>query len=701
MRAPFTVRQVLLVLMLAIAGGSSSAGGRSVSDTAYAAAEDWPYYHGSPAGTHYSELKQINTENVHRLQLAWTYDTRDPLGGNSTMESNPLVVDGKLFFVSPQGRVISLDAASGVERWSFQPEAKQLGSMGFKRGVSYWTDGKSPRILHIFGTDLYALDPNTGRVIPTFGTQGKVALNSSSSSPGAIYKDLYLIGGSASTIRAFDVRSGELRWTFHTIPRPGEFGYDTWPKEAWKTAVGANNWPGMAIDVARGIAFVSLAYPQSYYGGHRPGDNLFANSLVALDANTGKRLWHFQTIRHDVWDRDLAAPPTLVTVMREGKRVDAVAQISKAGFVYVLDRLTGESLFPLVEKPAIASDLPGEQMSKMQIEPVLPKPFVRQHLTADMLTKRTPEAAAFAAAEFAKLRSRGLWDPPSEQGTILFPGMDGGGEWGGAAFDRDSGLLFVNGIEMAWILKIKPKTSIGGTSGSAVYQDYCAACHGEDRAGHPPEFPSLIGVGDRRTFFEISKKISAGGGRMPAFPALVSDQVRLWSLVSYLQTGVDAEASKPKVEIDSAVANTEIDYILDGMPKFIDQEGYPAIAPPWGTLNAIDLNTGGYAWTIPFGEYPELAAKGMKNTGSENYGGPIVTAGGLVFIGATSFDSKFRAFDKRTGNLLWETVLPAPGNATPATYSANGRQYVVIAAGGGRPPTAKSGTKILAFALPE
>ncbi|MFC4312968.1 pyrroloquinoline quinone-dependent dehydrogenase [Steroidobacter flavus] len=664
----------------------------------YAANDDWPYYHGNPAQTHFSRLSDINTSNVSRLRVAWTYDTRDELTSNSTMESNPLIIDGRLFFVSPKGRVICLDGATGAERWSFSPPA-QVAPLGFRRGVSYWSDGSRSRIFYIFGRNLYAIDAETGGPAESFGSKGVVALGSTSSSPGAIYRDLYIIGGSASSIRAFSARSGELRWTFNTIPRPGEFGHETWPKDAWKTAVGVNNWPGMAVDVARGLAFVSLAYPQDYYGGDRPGDNLFANSVVALDASTGQRVWHFQTIRHDLWDRDLAAPPNLVTVVRNGKPVDAVAQISKHGFVYLLDRLTGKSLFPLTEESAVASDVPGEATAKTQIRPVLPEPFARQHLTEDLLTRRTPAAAAAVTEQFSKLRSRGLWDPPSEQGTVMLPGMDGGGEWGGASYDPTSNLLYVNSSEMPWILKLKRVALGETTSGRSIYQDHCASCHGEDRAGKPPEIPSLTSVASRLSFYDIVQKIGGGGGRMPAFRFLSTDQAKLWLLVAYVQTGADSLIQNTK-SIEPSNERKDA-FVLDGMPRFVDPDGYPAIAPPWGTLNAIDLNTGRYAWKIPLGEHPELVSVGVRNTGSENYGGSIVTGGGILFIAATSFDKKFRAFDKRNGSLLWESTLPAAGNATPATYRAKGKQYVVIAAGGGRPATAQSGSKLVAFSLPD
>lgn len=690
--------------ILAAAGVCAFGAGASSDSpaTPYAASSDWPYYNGNPAGTHYSQLKDINSSNVSKLQVAWVYDTKDKLGANSTLESNPLVVGGRLFLVSPNGRLISLDGATGRERWAFDPGiGSGTGYNSWRRGVSYWRDGKDERIFFTFANDLYAIDANTGRVVAGFGAEGKVVLGGRVSSPGAVYKDLIVVGGVDKVVRAFDVRTGQERWTFNTVPQPGEFGYDTWPKDAWKTTRGVNNWAGMTLDEARGIVFLPLGFPRAFYGAKNLGDNLFSTSLIALDANTGRRLWHFQAIRHDVWDYDLPAPPTLVKVVRDGKSVDAVAQVSKIGFVYVLDRVTGESLFPLVEKPALPSDVPGEVMAKTQLEPQRPAPFIRQHFTADLITKRTPEATAAVTAQFATLRSRGLWDPPSVQGTVTMPGLEGGANWGGAAYDPETGLLYVNANEHPWILTLKKRTPGSDSSATGMYRDNCAGCHGENRAG-VGDNPSLIGIGDRLSFQQITAKIASGGGRMPAFQALATDILKLWPLVEYLRTGNDPYAQqKQAAKVPVPTGEDGPDYFLDTLPKFVDPQGYPAVSPPWGTLNAIDLNTGEYAWKIPFGEYPELAAQGMKDTGSDNYGGAIVTAGGVLFIGATSFDKKFRAYDKRTGKLLWQTVLPAPGNATPSTYRANGRQFVVIAAGGGRPPRAEAGSKIVAFALPE
>lgn len=683
-----------------LCGADITANESEGSSAAHVAHDDWPYYNGNPASTHYSTLSDINTRNVAQLALAWTYDTKDPPGYSSTIESNPLVVAGQLFFVSPNGRLICLDAATGSERWIFDPGASAPeGQVSWRRGVSYWSDGNARRILFTFRNSLYSVDALTGLADANFGNRGQIDLATRVASPGAIFEDSIIVGGTVSTIRAFNVRTGQLQWTFHTIPRPGEFGYETWPKDAWKTASGANNWGGMTVDAKRGVVYVPLAFPQSLYGADRPGDNLFANCLLALDAVSGKRLWHFQTVRHDVWDWDLPAPPALVRVRMQGRLVDAVALVTKHGFVFVLDRDTGTSLFPLAQKPAFASDLPGEVMAKTQLEPVAPEPFARQRLTEDMLTDRTPEANAAARAWFKTLRSRGLWDTPSEQGTIIFPGLEGGAEWGGASYDPTSGWLYVNSTELASIIRMKKLAVADASPTVSLYRTRCASCHGANREGHPPEFPSLLGVGERLSFNQIVTRIAGGGARMPAFQVLATEYTQIWSLVRYLQTGVDPLVGLAPVTHPSTSPNDV--YIVDELPKFVDPDGYPATKPPWGALNAIDLNTGRYTWKIPLGEYPLLAAKGITNTGSENFGGSIVTGGGLLFIGATSFDKKFRAFDKRTGRLLWETTLPAAGNATPSTYRVNGRQFVVIPAGGGRPTTAESGTKIVAYALPQ
>jgi quinoprotein glucose dehydrogenase len=491
------------------------------------------------------------------------------------------------------------------------------------------------------------------------------------------------------------VRTGKLRWTFHTIPRPGEFGYDTWPKDAWTYTGAANDWSGMALDEKRGLLFIptgSAAF--DFYGANRVGDDLFADCLLALKADTGERVWHFQEVHHDIWDRDLPSPPSLVTITRNGRKVDAVAQTTKSGYVYVFERETGKPLFPIEERAVPKSELAGEVTAKTQPFPLLPAPFARQALTEEMLTDRTPAAHEAALARFRKTLSAGQFVPASTQGTIIFPGFDGGAEWGGSAFDPQTGLLYVNANEMAWILRMveQHENKTNQASGKSLYMTNCAGCHRPDLSGGLPEFPSLKNLSTRYTDADVMKLLQQGSGRMPAFAQLGNPAIK--AIAEFVLNGEDTTVeSKQNPQLFMR-------YLNDGYNRFLDSEGYPAIKPPWGTLNAINLNTGQYAWKIPFGEYPKLAAEGKTKTGSENYGGPVVTAGGLVFIGATSYDKKFHAFDKRTGELLWETTLPFAGNATPATYQVGGRQYVVIAAGGGKSPDA-SGGAIVAFSLPQ
>lgn len=684
---------------------------------------DWPFYHGNPHGTHYSTLNQINTKNVTKLKLAWSFDSGDAFGegsNQSDMEGNPLIVRGKLFFISPKGRLFCLDAATGKQQWVFDPAfGETINTKQRLRGVSYWSDGNEERILFSFKNHLLAVNAQTGALITSFGQAGMIDLREGLGrdidtvfvgevSPGVVYKDLIIMGSTGNTpghIRAYDVRTGKQQWIFHTIPWPGEFGYETWPKDAWKTAMGANAWSGLTLDPDNGLVFVPLASAgmgdKDFYGGDRAGDNLFGTSVVALDASTGKRAWHFQLVKHDVWDRDPPTPPTLITIKRDGKAIPALAQSTKAGVVFILNRLTGESLYPLHEISVPASDIPGEITSPTQIMPLAPEPFARQKLTADMLTTRTPAAHDAVAATFAKLSSRGPFDPPSEGGTILLPGMDGGAEYGGSAFDPQTGLLYINANEMAWMVKLrKQQPKLAGSSGEALYQNLCSSCHGIDRKGSPPEFPNLEAVGKRLSAAQITKQIANGAGRMPGFKSRMNEQ-EITHLTAYL-LGDAAQSIKAagKTPVPAYPATTNDPYAFDGYKKFLDPDGYPAISPPWGTLSALDVNTGNYVWKQPLGEYPELAAQGLKNTGSENYGGAVITAGGLLFIAATVYDNQFRAFDKATGKLLWQTTLPAAGIATPATYSIKGKQFVVIGASGGKNAKAKPGGAIMAYALP-
>ena len=521
--------------------------------------------------------------------------------------------------------------------------------------------------------------------------------------PGIVYKDLLILGSRTAEslptppgdVRAYDVRTGTLRWSFHTVPRPGEIGYETWPKDAWTYTGAANNWAGMSLDVSRGLVFVPTgSAADDYYGANRVGDDLYADALIALKAETGERVWHFQFVRHDIWDRDLPAPANLVTLRRDGRQIDAVAQITKSGHVFVFERETGKPLFPIQYRRYPPSDVEGEVTADSQPLPLIPEPFARQRLTEDMLTERTPEAHRAALERFRAVRSGGQFVPASLQGTIVFPGLDGGGEWGGAAFDPATSVLYVNANEMAWIVSLVQRAPRAvATSARELYATHCAGCHGVDRKGTPPAFPSLLDLTDRLTTPEIHAVLSDGSGRMPGFARLGSDA--LSAIQHYILTGEQAQAA-----VATTVASPIDQKYRPQIDRFLDPDGYPAIKPPWGTLNAIDLSTGKYLWKIPLGEYRELAAQGITNTGCENYGGPVVTAGGVLFIGATNYDSKFRAFDKATGALLWETMLPAPGNATPATYEVKGRQFVVIAASSGKSRGQQAPASYVAFALP-
>ncbi|MBI3261842.1 MAG: pyrroloquinoline quinone-dependent dehydrogenase [Acidobacteria bacterium] len=660
---------------------------------------DWPR-NGGVDNIRYSGLNQINRDNVSRLQVAWTYDSHDAFKG-SEMQSNPIVVSGVLYATTPTMQVVALNAETGNELWTFDPSGGSGTRTRFRhRGVTVHND----RVLVSYRNFLLALNKRTGQPITSFGVDGRIDLregldrpaermNVSASSPSAIFEDLIILGssvpetlpGSPGYIRAFDVNTGKLRWAFHTIPQPGELGYDTWPKDAHRLSGGANAWAGVTVDQKLGMVFAATGSASfDFYGVNRHGNNLFADCVLALDARTGRRVWHFQAVRHDVWDWDFPAAPSLVTVTRNGRKVDAVAQITKTGYVYVFDRRTGEPLFPIENRKVPASTVDGEQLADLQPYPVKPPPFARQGLTEEMLTTRTPDAHAAVLARFRKMKA-GMFVPPSLEGTIVFPGFDGGAEWGGAAFDPETALLYVNSNEMPWIIRLIPNND------TALYNSKCATCHREDRQGSPA-VPSLIGVGDRRSREEIATIIRQGTGQMPGFPDMGSRNVN--DLVEFLVTGRDKGAD-PNLKNDP----NWLKYRSDGESIFLDPDGYPAITPPWGTLNAIDLNAGTIRWKVPFGEFPDLAAKGLTNTGSDNYGGPVVTAGGLLFIGATNFDKKFRAYDKLTGKLIWETTLPAAGNATPSTYQVNGRQYVAIVCGGGK-NGAPSGSSIVAFALP-
>ena len=757
----------------------------------------WPAYGADYASDHYSPLTQINRSNVHHLAVAWTYDT----GEKGNLEINPVIVGRTLYAYTPSQVVIALDAATGKLKWKFD---SGIHATQPNRGVTYWSDGAHGRIFAGVMNFLYCLDADTGKPIASFGEEGRIDLRKNLrgdyeeqsvalTTPGVIYKDLIIVGGRnpethpapPGDIRGYDVHTGALRWSFHTIPHPGEPGYETWPPDAWKTAGAANDWAGMSLDAEHGIVYVPTGSAvMDFYGGDRIGDDLYANCILALDAMTGKLLWHFQGVHHDIWDRDFPTPPVLYTLHENGQSIEALAQLSKQAYIYLLDRLTGKPLFPIHEHPYPASTVPGEVTSPTQPSPDWPLPFARQQLTADMLTSRTPEAHEWAVKEFSTLRSGGQFYPMTVgKQTVVFPGYDGGGEWSGPALDPTDNTLFIGSTEMAWTGGLVPVVH-ASSAGEQLYNQQCAVCHGVNRAGSPPAFPSLVGIEDRLSREAITGTIHSGAGRMPSFPNI--EGASLAALLEFLRTpaatgeekelalpgqseqpffnsaggtvyrdhcamchGARMEGNPPAIPTLAGVGNrltkeqitarihegkgamppmpqiqgAELDallrylgvgvaepaqpsaqtsqYVFTGYRKFVDPEGYPAIAPPWGTLNAIDLKTGKYLWKIPLGGYPELVQQGMKDTGSELYGGPIVTAGGVVLIGATVYDRKFRAFDASTGKLLWETELPFAGLATPSTYIVDGRQYVVIAASGGRDPKGPVGGTYIAFALPQ
>lgn len=678
--------------------------------------KEWTEYLGGPERNHFSPLEQINKDNVSQLAVAWEYHT----GDSGQIQCNPIIVNGVLYGMTATTRPFALDAATGKEIWKGQSDG--LDFFSTSRGVSYWESGDDKRILYTNGPWLYAIDARTGKPVPTFGESGRTSLKAGlgeqsaekmviSNTPGTVYEDIIVMplriseGTDAAMghVQAFNIRTGKLAWVFHTIPQPGEMGYETWPKEVYKnTDVGAaNNWAGMSVDRKRGIIYVptgSAAY--DFYGADRLGANLFANCLLALDAKTGKRIWHFQFVHHDILDRDPPAPPNLVTVTHGGKRIDAVSQTTKQGYVFVFNRETGEPLFPIKETKMPLSDIPGEQAWPTQPLPTKPAPYARQQFTVNDISPYAENRQELIDS-LKKSRSEGPFTPLSQNGTIIYPGLDGGAEWGGAAADPD-GILYLNSNEMAWRISLGPSAqkaqNVSMSSGQSLYAANCASCHGKQRKGNPASgFPSLLDVGGRRTRDQINNIIHHGKGMMPAFTKL-SEKERT-AITGFL---FGDEQHEPGVEkepgINPAKKDTKLSYSISGYSKFLDKNGLPAVRPPWGTLNAINLNTGEYVWKVPFGETPELKAKGITQTGAESYGGPVVTAGGLLFIAGTK-DGFFRIYDKKDGKLLREIPLPAAAFATPSTYEVAGRQYVVLACGGTK-LGAKGGDSYVAFALP-
>lgn len=691
----------------------------------------WAVYKADSHSSSYADLNTINKQNVKDLTIAWTFLPGDARGnriGNS--ECNPIVVDGVMYVTSARHRLYAVKADSGELLWSHDAFEGGEGG-GIYRGVTYWEDGDDKRILYTAGDQLYALEASSGKVIPTFGEGGKVSMNVGlrgdpslisvrPTSPGIIFNDLIIMGAEVSElygaepgyIRAYNVRTGKLEWTFHTIPHPGEKGYETWPKDAWKYVGGVNDWAGMSVDHQRGLVFLALGSPSyDFYGADRHGENLFGNSIVALDARTGQYRWHFQTVHHDLWDYDLPAPPNLITIERDGKKVDAVAQTTKTGFLFVLNRDTGEPVFPVEERAVPPSFVPGEKAWPTQPFPVQPLPYARQHMTEDDLTSYSPAAHDSLVKRFRSLRYEGMYTPPDIRGTLMIPGTRGGSNWGGAAFDKETGLLYVKSNDSPEIDVLQrvdksenDKTATPYFRGKAIFNTYCASCHGRDRRGDPPNYPSLTDLATRMPVDVARTIVEKGKSRMPAFGGILNARVEDVMAFLYENKGRTSQKEADLFEIHSnlegqtgQVNDTATVYLnVTPFTHFNDIDGHPAIKPPWGTLNAINLNTGEYAWKKVIGNIPEWQQDSTSITGAEGYGGPIVTSGGLVFIAGTR-DKMFRAFDKDNGELLWETKLPAVGNATPCTYWSGGRQFVALSVTG---TEEQPGGYVISYALP-
>ncbi|MFN7923296.1 MAG: pyrroloquinoline quinone-dependent dehydrogenase [Bryobacteraceae bacterium] len=701
---------MLLVLLLALAA-SAFAQNHAV----------WRDYGGAADAAQYSSLSQVNRSNVTQLEIAWTFPTED----GAKYFFNPTVIGRTMYVMGRKNSIIALDAVSGKELWAH--EAEPGTTIITNRGINYWesADRSDRRLLYCSNHFLRALDARTGKTIANFGDGGKVNLKEGlgrdpkslslvqSFTPGRVFENLIILGSATNQgygsgpgdIRAFDVRTGKLAWSFHTIPHPGEFGYDTWPKDAWKYTGGANVWGEMSLDEKRGILFAPTASPKyNFYGADRNGANLFGDCLLALDARTGKRLWHFQMVHHDIWDYDDATAPKLITVRHEGKTIDAVAQVTKQGFIWVFDRVSGKPLWPIEERAVPKSDMPGEQAWTTQPFPTKPPPFARQKFTVDDLSPylSAPDRARFRD-EILSSRNEGLFTPPGRRGTIQMPGNNGGANWGGAAVDPGKGLLYVVSKDLPCLLRLEPEAAAAKSAasdspeqkGSNLYQAHCANCHGAARQGTRLATSPLVDVALRIPRDQIERTIRSGQGPMPGFPALKDDDVS--NLVAYLYNPARAAATVPETSPDAA------ERYVSGFGFMIASDGLSPIAPPWTSLTAYDLNSGEIRWKIPLGEVPELAAKGIKNTGTHYPKvGPVVTAGGLIFTGTR--DRKVRALSTDDGSVLWEKELDAALEGIPAIYEIDGRQYIVFCASAqvGLVP-AKQGKipgAYVAFALP-
>ncbi len=674
----------------------------------------WSSYRGNSETNAYSPLKEINKSNVQNLEVAWQFGpqpTAAPAAGGrfggQASQSNPIVIDGVMYSILSR-KVYAVNSTTGEQVWEFDPAANALTGAVAMRGVCYWEKGDDKRILTTVGPNLIAINAKTGELIKTFGVDGKVDMrvglipgadanairDVSSSSPGVVCGDLIIMGSrvdenygaSPGHIRAYNTITGKLTWTFHTIPHPGEYGYETWPKDAWKEFGGVNDWAGLSVDKKRNMVFIATGGTSyDFYGVDRPGSNLFADCVVALDARTGKRKWHFQTIHHDLWDWDLTSPPNLITITKNGRKIDAVAQLSKSGFIFVLDRVTGKSLFPIKETPVPKSDIPGEKTWPTQPIPVLPKSFSRQAITEADISNFSQAAHDSSVRLFRKLRYEGLFTPPSVKGTFHSPGSNGGADWGGGSFDPTTNIMYIKSNEAPEIIRMqKIENRVTNQSdfeiGKTIYTNYCIGCHGASKGGDEFNYPSLINIQKKLTDEQIIAKIKVGGGKMPGFADAIKGKEA--AILAYL-TGVD---NKTYVTAQSgnapAVPGQKVKYTnVVAYQALRDMNRKPFITPPWGTLSAVNLATGKYIFKVTAGNEPNFQKPGEPETGSTGNAGAVATAGGIVFLGGGA-DHKLRAYDSKTGKVIWETTLPGGQNATPSVYQGtDGREYVAVSIG--------------------
>ena len=727
MFCPFPIRQALssirpcelwpisLFVLLSFFGCSS--------ESSLPADANWPMYSADAAGSKFSPLTQINTNNIKDLKPAWILETGDHrTAPRSTIQCNPIIVDSVVFLTTPGLKVLAVHGKTGEVLWRFDPYQGRSAS-GVNRGVTYWTDGVSQRLFYVAGSSLYALNAQSGALIESFGESGVVDLYAglgrpvdftwvTAATPGIVFEDLLVMGttlgegpspAAPGHIRAYDVKTGDIRWIFHTIPQPGEFGYETWSPNSWQEIGGANAWGGFTLDTEREILFCGTgSSTYDHWGGNRIGQNLFANCILALNVRTGERIWHYQAVHHDIWDYDIPCPPNLVQVKQDGKLIDAVAQPTKMGHLFVLDRETGKPIFPVEEVPVPQSTIPGEETWPTQPFPPPTLRYAQQSFTAEEVSDRTPEVAEAIRQRLAEMRTGDIFLPPGLQDAVTLPQFNGGTDWGGAAYDPDSRTLFVNcSNEAEWISMVEAKPSPTITQfelGKQLYRGLCGTCHGNTLARNPGahSLTDLRQLVAPKPMGHVLKILSEGKGQMPKFTMLSDDEKE--ALAAFIRDqGKDKLLERAKLNFSFADA---IPYLATGHNEFKDPDGFPVNRPPWGTLTAIDLDQGAIKWQSTLGTYPELEAQGSPPTGTFNMGGPVVTAGGLVFIGA-AMDERFHAFDAKTGALLWEFQLEAGAYATPSTYAIAGKQYVLIAAGGGGKPGTKAGGKYYCFALPE